>query len=153
MTNGDFQAAQAFVLSVEKDIDLLTTLPNHNPEIIELAEEQQWDVDYYMCCMYYINRPRDDFAELLGEAPLGEIYLDSDRRRMLDVVSKVGKPCLAYKVLAAGRASLSSSGIRRAFEETLSKIKPTDGMIVGMFQQLNDQVGMNARLMRELLAG
>jgi hypothetical protein len=131
---------------------VLVGLSAHNPEIIELSEEQQWDVDYYMCCMYYINRPREDFENLLGEVPLGEIYLASDRQRMLSVIRAAGKPCLAYKVLAAGRADLSSAGVRRAFEETLAAIKPTDAMIVGMFQQLGDQVGANARLVRELSA-
>lgn len=132
---------------------VLVGLSAHNPQIIELAEEQQWDVDYYMCCMYYINRPREEFQELLGEAPLGEIYLPSDRQKMLSAIRAASKPCLAYKVLAAGRANLSSTGIRRAFEETLASIKPTDGMIVGMFQQLGDQVGTNARFVRELCAG
>ena len=132
---------------------VLVGLSAHNPQIIELAEQQQWDVDYYMCCMYYINRPREEFEKLLGEAPLGEIYLPSDRKKMLSIIRTASKPCLAYKVLAAGRANLSSTGVRRAFEETLVAIKPTDGMIVGMFQQLGDQVGTNARFVRELCAG
>jgi hypothetical protein len=132
---------------------VLVGLSAHNPQIIELAEEQHWDVDYYMCCMYYINRPREEFEKLLGEAPLGEIYLPSDRQKMLRVIRAASKPCLAYKVLAAGRANLSSTGVRQAFQETLAAIKPTDGMIVGMFQQLGDQVGVNARVVRELCAG
>jgi hypothetical protein len=132
---------------------VLVGLSAHNPQVIEIAEDEQWDVDYYMCCLYYINRPREEFERLLGEAPLGEIYLASDRQRMLTVMRAASKPCLAYKVLAAGRANLSSTGVRRAFEETLAAIKPTDGMIVGMFQQLGDQVGSNARLVRELCAG
>ena len=125
-------------------------LSAHNPALIELAEEQGWDVDYYMCCQYYLTRPREEFQKALGEVPMGEVYLPSDRDRMLQVVRAAKKPCLVYKVLAAGRANLSAAGIREAFQYTLSHIKPTDAMIVGMFQEFGDQVAMNAEIVREL---
>jgi hypothetical protein len=128
----------------------LVGLSAHNPALIELAEEQRWDVDYYMCCQYYLTRPREEFAKVLGEVPMGEVYLPSDRDRMLDVVRAARKPCLVYKVLAAGRADLSPAGVRTAFQHTLSHIKATDAMIVGMFQEFGDQVAMNAGLVREL---
>lgn len=129
---------------------VLVGLSAHNPEVIELAEEQGWDVDYYMCCLYYLTRPREEFQKILGEVPMGEVYLPTDRDRMLQVVRAARKPCLVYKVLAAGRADLSPAGIRQAFQHTLSHIKPTDAMIVGMFQEFGDQVAMNAGLVREL---
>jgi hypothetical protein len=129
---------------------VLVGLSAHNPALIELAEEQGWDVDYYMCCQYYLTRPRDEFQKVLGEVPMGEVYLPSDRDRMLGVVRAARRPCLVYKVLAAGRASLTPAGIRDAFHYTLSRIKPTDAMIVGMFQEFGDQAAMNAQLVREL---
>jgi hypothetical protein len=128
-------------------------LSAHNPALIELSEERGWDVDYYMCCQYYLTRPRDEFQKLLGEIPMGEVYLPSDRERMLSVVRAARKPCLVYKVLAAGRANLSPAGIRDAFQFTLSHIKPGDAMIVGMFQEFGDQVTMNSGIVRELCAG
>ena len=72
---------------------------------------------------------------------------------MQKVIAAAKKPCLVYKVFAAGRLDLSPAGIRRTFEETLQAIKPSDAMIVGMFQEFGDQVGMNAALVRELCAG
>lgn len=129
---------------------VLVGLSAHNPALIELAEEQRWDVDYYMCCQYYLTRPREEVQKILGEVPMGEVYLPSDRDRMLQVVRAARKPCLVYKVLAAGRANLSPTGIREAFQFTFSRIKPTDAVIVGMFQEFGDQVAMNARLVREL---
>jgi hypothetical protein len=129
---------------------VLVGLSAHNPALIQLAEEQRWDVDYYMCCQYYLTRPREEFRKILGEVPMGEVYLPSDRDRMLQVVRAARKPCLVYKVLAAGRVDLSPAGVREAFQFTLSHIKPTDAMIVGMFQEFGDQVGMNAGLVREL---
>jgi len=42
--------------------------------------------------------------------------------------------------------------IRQCFETAFSNIKPSDAVIVGMYQQLNDQVGENAAIVREICA-
>jgi hypothetical protein len=132
---------------------VLVGLSAHNPELIQLAEDRKWDVDYYMCCLYYLSRPRDEFQQILGkDLPLGEIYLPTDPPRMFRVIRSVQKPCLAYKVLAAGRRINTAAEVRQCFETALSNIKPTDAMIVGMYQQQGDQVGDNAAIVRELCA-
>ncbi len=129
---------------------VLVGLSAHNPAVIEMAEERGWDVDYYMCCQYYLTRPREETEKLLGEVPMGEVYLPSDRDRMLSVVRATRRPCLVYKVLAAGRANLSAAGVREAFQHTLTHIKRNDALIVGMFQEFGDQIGMNAGIVRAL---
>jgi hypothetical protein len=134
-----------------RDQGVLVGLSAHNPALIELAEEKGWNVDYYMCCLYYLTRPREEIQKALGpHLPLGEIYLPSDPPRMLRVVQAVRKPCLVYKVLAAGRRIESPAEIRRCFEIALSGIKASDALIVGMFQQQQDQVGENASLVRQI---
>lgn len=134
-----------------RDQGVLVGLSAHNPALIELAAEKGWDVDYFMCCLYYLTRPREEFQKLLGaDLPLGEIYLPTDPPRMFKVIQAVKKPCLVYKVLAAGRRIQNPTEVRRAFETALSNIKPTDALIVGMYQQFGDQVGENAALVREL---
>ena len=136
-----------------RDRGVLVGLSAHNPALIQLAEEQKWDVDYYMCCLYYLTRPRDELQKLLGkDVPLGEVYLPSDPGRMFQVVQATRKPCLVYKVLAAGRRISSAAEIRQCFETALTNIKPTDAMIVGMYQQLGDQVGEDAAMVREICA-
>ena len=122
----------------------------HNPEVIQIAEAEGWDLDYYMVCMYYHNRSDEEFKKLLGEVPMGEVYLPSDRERSLKVVRGASKPCLVYKVLAAGRANLSTAGVREAFKVALEGMKKKDAMIVGMFQEFGDQVRTNAQLVRQL---
>jgi hypothetical protein len=135
-----------------RDTGVLVGLSAHNPALIQLAEEQKWDVDYYMCCLYYLTRPRDELHKLLGkDLPLGEIYLPSDPPRMFRVIQSTRKPCLVYKVLAAGRRIDTRDERRRCFETALKNIKPTDALIVGMYQQLGDQVGENAAVVREIL--
>jgi hypothetical protein len=134
-----------------RDTGVLVGLSAHNPEVIALAEEKGWDVDYYMCCLYYLTRPREEFQKLLGpDLPLGEIYLPSDPPRMFKVIQKTRKPCLAYKILAAGRKVENPSQVRQAFETAFANIKPSDALIVGMWQQFSDQVAENAALVRQV---
>lgn len=136
-----------------RNTGVLVGLSAHNPALLALAEEKGWDVDYFMCCLYYLTRPKEEFRKLLGnELPLGEIYLPSDPPRMFQVIQSTKKPCLAYKVLAAGRRVGSAAEVRGAFQTAVNNIKPTDAMIVGMYQQHGDQVGENASLVRELCA-
>jgi hypothetical protein len=71
---------------------------------------------------------------------------------MFKVIRAVKKPCLAYKVLAAGRRINSAAEVRKCFEEALANVKPTDALIVGMYQQFGDQVGDNAAIVREICA-
>ena len=82
-----------------------------------------------------------------------EIYLPSDPPRMFEVVKAVKRPCLVYKVLAAGRRIGSKAEVRDCFKTALDNIKPTDALIVGMYQQFGDQVGENAATVRELCSG
>jgi hypothetical protein len=134
-----------------RDKGVLVGLSGHNPALIELAEEKGWDVDYYMCCLYYLTRPREEYQKLLGDVlPLGEIYLPSDPPRMFKVIQAVKKPCLAYKILAAGRRIGTPAEVRQCFETALTSIKPADAVLVGMYQQFGDQVGDNAKLVQEI---
>jgi hypothetical protein len=132
---------------------VLVGLSAHNPELIQLAEDRKWDIDYYMCCLYYLTRPRAEYQRILGkDLPLGEIYLPTDPPRMFRVIQATRKPCLVYKVLAAGRRINTAAEVRQCLATALANIKPTDAMIVGMYQQQSDQVGENAAIVRELCA-
>lgn len=134
-----------------RDQGVLVGLSAHNPVLIELAEEKGWDVDYFMCCLYYLTRPREEYQKILGaNLPLGEIYLPTDPPRMFKAIRFTKKPCLVYKVLAAGRRIGSPKEIRQCFETALTNVKPTDALIVGMYQEFNDQVGENAAIVREI---
>jgi hypothetical protein len=138
-----------------RDQGVLVGLSAHNPALIALAEEKGWDVDYYMCCLYYLTRPKEEFQKLLGpDLPLPdrEIYLPSDPKRMFDTIQAARRPCLVYKVLAAGRRIDTPAMVRGCFATAFASIKPTDAVIVGMYQQFGDQVGENAAVVRELCA-
>jgi hypothetical protein len=134
-----------------RDQGVLVGLSAHDPRLIETAEEKGWDVDYYMCCLYYLTRPKGELRQLLGDhLPLGEVYLPSDPPRMFKTIQATRKPCLAYKVLAAGRRVGNLAEVRGCFAEAFANIKPTDAVIVGMYQQLGDQVSENAAIVRSI---
>src|SRR5262249_22724425 len=100
-----------------RDRGVLVGLSAHNPALIELAEEKGWDGDSDVCCVYSPARPREESKKVGGEVlPLGEISLPTDPPRMLQVIRAARKPCLAYKLLAAGRRVGSPAEVRQCFE-------------------------------------
>jgi hypothetical protein len=120
--------------------------------VLELAEDKGWDVDYYMCCLYYLTRPKAEFEAILGKSlPLGEIYLPTDPARAFKAIKSTKKPCLVYKVLAAGRRVETPTAVKAAFKVAIDNVKMNDAFIVGMYQQHGDQVGENAAVVRGLL--
>jgi len=62
----------------------------------------------------------------------------------------VKQPCLGFKILGAGRLCSSQQTVRAAFQFAFANIKPTDGVIVGMFPWCFDEVSANAQFTREL---
>ncbi|MBI5282207.1 MAG: hypothetical protein HY858_11040 [Candidatus Solibacter usitatus] len=133
-----------------RDLGVMAGFSCHNPLEVEYAEEKGWDIDYFMTSLYYMNRPRKEFEKILGQVPLGEIYLPSDPPRMMTTIRKATKPCLTYKVLAAGRSVNSPKEVKERMTVALNGIKPTDPVIIGLYQRFNDQIGQTAQFVREI---
>ncbi len=147
---GQFDRSLEYLKRI-RDAGVMVGLSCHNPEEVEYAEDEGWDVDYYMTSLYYINRPRAAFETILGEVPLGEVYLPSDPPKMLAMMQQTKKPCLAYKVLAAGRAVNSPMQVRERLLVALRGAKANDAVIIGLYQRFNDQIGQTAVFVREIL--
>jgi hypothetical protein len=71
---------------------------------------------------------------------------------MTQVVRQVKQPCLGFKILGAGRLCSTQDTVRAAFQFAFDNIKPTDGVIVGMFPWYFDEIGANVKYTRELAA-
>lgn len=127
---------------------VLVGLSTHNPEVIEYTESKKWDLDFYMACVYRKSRDHAELMEIMKEVPIGEIYLPSDMPKMCQTIRSTQKPCLAFKILAAGRTCDSSDQVRKAFEFVFSHIKPKDAVIVGMYPRYTDQIKENADFTR-----
>jgi hypothetical protein len=120
------------------------------PDVVDAIESKGWDLDYYMTCIYERHRSEADLKKLLGHVPLpvGEVYLKSDPPRMFKAIQHTKRPCLAFKILAAGRLSERGEWVEQAFRETFAAIKPKDGVIVGIYDRYGDQPAEDAALVR-----
>jgi hypothetical protein len=144
------EAAEA--LKLFHDAGLPAGLGTHLPEVVEYAEARGWEADFYMCCFYNLAR-REKTLPALGQnsRPEKELYPDDDPDRMTRVMRATAKPCLGFKILAAGRRCATPDDLRAAFQYALTNIKPTDAVVVGMFPKYRNQVAENVRLVREIL--
>ncbi len=141
------------ILKKIRDTGVMVGLSVHNPRLIDVVEEEDWDIDYFMTALYYLEGAQEEFEQKFGYAPLGEIYLREHRDRMCRIIRNTTKPCIVFKVLAAGRTIGSRSRIREEFAYTLDNIKSNDILLVGMYQKFNDQLGENAAMVAELCQG
>ncbi len=116
---------------------------SHIPEVLALVEEKGWDVDFYAGCVYNRRRTQEELRKLIGgelpEMP-SEVYLQDDPPRMYKVFRQTKKPCVAFKILGAGRARDAEAAFKLAFQS----IKPNDFVCVGLFPRIKDEVKENA---------
>jgi hypothetical protein len=133
-----------------RDAGVLAGVSTHMPAVVDAIESKGWEVDYYMTCVYERHRTAAELEKLLGQAPIpvGEVYLPLDPPRMFQAMRQTRRPCLAFKILAAGRLSERPAWVEQEFRETFAGIKPSDAVIVGMYDRVSDQPAQNAELVR-----
>ena len=146
-------------LEILKKSGLPVGYASHDPGVVLRAEEENWGMDFYMTCLYNMRRNRkgQQSGFITGETKAGVVYGPEDRLEMLEVIKKVDKPCIAYKLLAGGQALIGQNPeerettIKRLFKETYDNIKPNDIACIGIFQRDTDQLAQNTRILREIL--
>jgi hypothetical protein len=153
VTDGLFRGGKAqqvhdFVKKVH-DAGALAGVSSHCPDHVKRIADEGWENDLFMTCLYYVNRPREEMEKQLGKVPVGEPFFESDPEDMTGVVRQVNKPCLAFKILAAGRRCDSREATAEAFRYAFAHLKPTDAVIVGMFPLYADEVSENADYTRK----
>jgi hypothetical protein len=132
-------------LKCMRDTGVQVGLGTHIPEVVEYAEEKNWDIDFYMCCFYNISRSKRESAIVSKfSADDNEIFSPEDPARMCGAIKAVEKMCLAFKILGAARCCGSQNEVKKAFEFAYSNIKPGDAVVVGMFPKYEDQIKLNA---------
>lgn len=146
---GKFDQVQDYLKAI-RDAGFLAGIAAHLPEIPRYVEEHGWDIDFYMSCFYNIaKKPRNSI--LTGAPFIEEPFDESDREIAVQFIQNTDKPCIAYKVLAAGRKCKTQFDLRAAFEYAFKHIKPSDMVCVGMYQKYTDQIASNTRIVREIL--
>jgi len=134
-----------------KDIGLPAGLGTHIPEVIQHAEEKGWETDFYMGCFYNLSRKPKQQPGVDPQAYKNERFLDEDPPRMVTTLRNCSKPCLGFKVLAAGRKCSDPEQVRRAFGFALRGLKSTDAIVVGVYQKKKNQLEENVHCVRRVL--
>ena len=136
------EAVHDYVKTVH-DRGLLAGVSTHNPACVQRIADEGWEVDFFMTCLYFMSRRsggKDGAAWALETVDAKGPFFKGDPAVMTAVVRQVKQPCLAFKILAAGRMGSSPEKVRNAFRFAYENIKPSDGVIVGMFPQYFDEV-------------
>jgi len=145
------QAEVRDLLKRIRDTGKAVGLGTHRPEVIAHAESAGWDLDFYMACFYNLARRPKQVVAVGGCPAQKEEFDPADPPRMTASIRSVKKPCLAFKVLGAGRSCGSPEAVRAAFEYAYASIKPTDAVVVGVFQQEGDQLAEDVAMVRKIL--
>lgn len=132
------------------DQGVLAGVSAHNPDCIKRVADEGWEVDFFMTCFYFLTRQIVDKSAVVPMLDFGLPFFKEDRDAMTAVIRQVKQPCLGFKILGSGRHCANQSTVRAAFEYAFKNIKPTDGVIVGMFPWFFDEVSTNAEYARQL---
>jgi hypothetical protein len=134
------------------DQGVLAGVSAHNPDCIRRIADEGWEVDFFMTCFYFLTRKMFHAAETGdGEVlSIGYAFHRADPEAMTRVVRQVKTPCLAFKILGAGRMCGSPETVRAAFRFAFENIKPSDGVIVGMYPRFTDEIRADVQYTCEL---
>lgn len=123
----------------------ITGVAGHSLEMVEAVEAAKLPVDFYMKTLHhnkYWSARRPDQTKPVIENYAVDNYYDMDPDRTIAVLSKIEKPWIAYKVLAAG-AIRPQIGFDYAFRNG------ADFACVGMF---DFQVAEDVKVASEIIA-
>ncbi len=124
------------------DAGVLAGVSAHNPDCIKQIADEAWEVDLFMNCFYFLTRKLNSPLPTLE---IGYPFYAADPLAMTEVMRQVKQPCLGFKILAAGRKCTSQQAVKEAFRFAFERIKPIDGVIVGMYPRFFDEIRANAQ--------
>lgn len=141
-------------LKMLHDAGLMVGLCSHRSEALAYAADKGWELDFYQCCFYRVSsslKPPVKNAPPRPRGEHGEIYEDEARQAMVKFIRQVSQPCIAFKVLAGNRHCSTARTIQAALRFAYQHIKPTDVVLLGMWQKYKDQVAENVACIRQIL--
>lgn len=133
-------------------------LGTHVPEILLQSEQEKWDVDFYMACLYNARRTqRGQQSGFITGKSKQLVFYREDPPLMFEAIKKSAKPCIAFKIFAGGQIFYGKSGneipaaAETAIKETYDNIKPNDMICVGVFQKEKNQIKENCDMAKKIL--
>jgi hypothetical protein len=118
-------------------IDLPIGIAGHAPQVHDWVHSLDL-VDFHVVCIFNCGSLHD------GK---GDRFQLADLPRAYECIARIDKPCIAYKIMAAGRIDPLM-----AFEYAFDHIKPGDVVNVGMHRgDKDDMVEENVEMVRNIL--
>jgi len=132
-------------LKLIKDLGMAAGTATHNPELPLYLEEHEFGAEFYLMCFYNLPARQTD----VRLRSYDEKFVQEDREKAVQTIRAVRKPCIGYKVLAAGR-----NEPREAFTFAFRNIKDTDAVAVGFFTKYHaTQIEDDVKMVLEILKG
>lgn len=133
----------AQAVETAKELGVPSGVGAHDLNVIKKCEESKIDNDFYVKTLHhhkYPSAPRAD--ELRGAHAENPGYWCKDPQAVVDVMAKVEKPWIAFKVMAAGAIS-PTSGFKYALQSG------ADFVLAGMF---DFEIAPDAKIIKGLLS-
>ncbi len=106
-------------------------IAGHDPKVVDWAEKNV-NADFYMCSYYNPSR-RDKQPQLVPG--MKEWFKPEDRDVMVNVINRLSKPVIHYKIMAAGR-----NNPKESFDFVSKHIRPQDAVCVGVYTKDNPEM-------------
>ena len=154
---GEIQQIKDNIKMWRDGLEVPVGLASHQPKVIEQCEEEDWGAEFYLASLHNGDRWRngEQSGFITGETKAHLIFSPLDRPIMLETLSKIEKPVLAYKIFAGGQALINKTEeevrakIKDTYEEVFSKLKPDDAAVMGVWQRDKNQVKENVELFNQ----
>ena len=123
-------------LELIRSLGLPVGVAAHEPQNHLDMQQMGLPIDFHLVCMYNLTGYRGRTT-----AEPVETFDYADRALALTALRQLEKPCIAYKVLGAGRLTPEEG-----LADVREALRPTDGVLIGMFPPDHpDIVGENVR--------
>ena len=130
----------AELLDFIRECGMFAGFAAHLPDLHLEALERGIQADLHVVCFYNCGSLH---------AGAGEQFDPADPPRAVAAIQQIPQPCIAYKILGAGRRDAEE-----AFRYTYAHIKPSDAVLVGMYTRHHPtQIADNVALTERLLEG
>lgn len=130
-------------LALIRELGMVPGIAGHQPEAHLEAQRLQLGHEFHLVCFYNLTGRRGQ----IEVADKNERFRHEDRDAAVATVQKLERPCVVYKIFAAGR-----NDPREALQYAYSHIRSTDAVLIGVYTRYQpDQIEQDVRIALECM--
>jgi len=143
--NGEYDTLKAMLAQIRAK-GFCTGLATCLPEVLEYADKQAWEPDFYVCSIYTFGRDAHRQTGFVNGDEL-DIY------PMYSAIRQTARPCIAAKILTSERRRCRVDYVEAAYNEAYQNIKLNDAVVVGFNRMETDQIAAGVQYAQEAIKG